>query len=242
MFATDFYTKATASKRPWTPTCGEADPLTPGAESTLRRCLALRVLELDVRSWLDDALTRENLPDPVVAALRANQSDEDRHDQVLNMAAKAYGWDPSPDDGGASVLRKLWEAHPDHPITKIAVLESSVFFVLLPLMRRFGGMTLRVVSRDISGDETAHAAIHRQLSADLGYTYAPSLDRLRKDTVAWVVETLQVEASPHGSPQCWIESSDSLLYRGVAPALRDTRRSTMPAFFEISNSKLPRYA
>ena len=237
-----FYLNATNQKRPWTPTCGAADPLTPGSESTLRRVLACRILELDVADWLGDALGRLALPDPVVAALNSNIADETRHDKVLNMAAAAYGWDPSPDDAQARALRDEWVNHPDHPITKAAVLESSVFFVLLPLLRRFGGMTLRVIARDISGDETSHAAIHRQLSKDLGYAYSPSLDRLRRRTIEWVVDELDIPDHDQGSRDIWLRSSDSLLERGVAPDLKNTRRSTMPAFFEISNDRLPRYA
>ena len=238
---THFYTTAIAQKRPWIPTVGSPDPVRPGAELCLRRCLALRVLELDVADWLEAELAATPLPEPVVQALRSNQADETRHDQVLNLAAQAYGWAGSADDHTASQLRQEWLAHPDHPITKAAVLESSVFFVLLPLLRRFGGVTLRVVARDISGDETVHAAVNRQLSADLGYRYAPSLARLRRRTVEWMVGPLAVSDDPWGTPGFWLEASDSLLERGLAPQLRDTRRASVTAFFEIPNDRLPRY-
>jgi hypothetical protein len=236
-----FYTETIARKRPWTPTVGDPDPVREGSELCLQRALACRILELDVADWLETELAWSQLPEPVAAALRSNQADEARHDQVLNMAAAAYGWDPSPEDATSQALRQEWLAHPDPPVVKAAVLESSVFFVILPLLRRFGGVTLRVVSRDISGDETAHAAVNRQLSADLGYTFSPSLSRLRRRTVEWIVEPLRVAGDPQGTPEFWLDCSDSLLERGTAPQLRDTRRASVLAFFEVDNGRIPKY-
>jgi len=235
-----FYTETVARKRPWTPTVGAPDPVREGSELCLQRALACRILELDVAGWLEEELSRSRLPEPVVAALRSNQADEARHDQVLNMAAAAYGWEHA-NEAEAKALRQEWLAHPDPPVVKAAVLESSVFFVILPILRRFGGVTLRVVSRDISGDETAHAAVNRQLSADLGYKFSPSLNRLRRRTVEWIVDPLRVAGDPQGTPEFWLDCSDSLLERGAAPQLRDTRRASMLAFFEVDNGRIPRY-
>jgi hypothetical protein len=235
-----FYTETVARKRPWTPTVGAPDPVREGSELCLQRALACRILELDVAGWLEEEMSRSRLPEPVVAALRSNQADEARHDQVLEMAAAAYGWEHA-GLAEARALRQEWLAHPDPPVVKAAVLESSVFFVILPIFRRFGGVTLRVVSRDISGDETAHAAVNRQLSADLGYKFSPSLNRLRRRTVEWIVEPLRVNGDPQGAPEFWLDCSDSLLERGAAPQLRDTRRASMLAFFEVDNGRIPRY-
>lgn len=237
----DWYRQVTEQKRKWSPVCGSPLPVREGSESVLGRILAARILELDVAAWLADGICRESLPDPVVAALQSNIADETRHDTVLAMADNAFGLTTEQDRRDAEAIKQEWECHPDHPITKAFVLENSVFFVILPFMRMFGDPNLRVVARDISGDETAHAAIHRQLAKDLGLTYSHSLDNLRRRTVQWIFDGLRITDSDKGSPDVWIQSSDSLLERGVASQLRETRRSVMPAFFETSNATLPKY-
>lgn len=238
----DFYTKQLSRKRPWTPVCGEAMPVTQGAETLLGRALSLRILELEVAEWLDEALKQTSLPQTAIDCLRSNIQDEERHDAVLGMAAAAYNLSTAQDDAEARAIHQRWLDHPDHPLTKAFVLENSVFFVILPILRIFGGVGLGIISADISGDESVHAAVHRQASVDMGYTYSPSLDRLRRDTVGWLVEGLAIpEAGRSGKPKRWLDASDSLLYNGGSD-LVETRRSIQPAFFEIANNALPSYA
>lgn len=113
------------------------------------------------------------------------------------------------------------------------MLENSVFFVILPLLRMFGGVGLGIISGDISGDESVHAAVHRQAAHDLGLTYSSSLDRLRRDTVGWLVDGLRIpEAGRSGKPQRWLDASDSLLYQGASD-LVETRRAIQPAFLKL---------
>jgi hypothetical protein len=127
-------------------------------------------------------------------------------------------------------------------LVKAYVLENSVFFVLLPLLRTFGGCGLGMISADISGDESVHAAVHRQCAKDMGYSYSPSLDHLRRDTVAWLVDGLQIpEAGRSGRSQRWLDASDRLLYEGCSDLI-ETRRGIQPAFFEIANDALPNYS
>ncbi|NES98387.1 MAG: ferritin-like domain-containing protein [Desertifilum sp. SIO1I2] len=238
----DFYTQQLARKRPWTPTCGERMATVPGAEQVLGRALALRILELEVAEWLDESLANTQLPDTAIACLRSNILDEQRHDLVLGMAAKTYPFATDRDDLEAQGIHRQWLDHPDHPLVKAFVLENSVFFVILPLLRTFGGVGLGIISADISGDESVHAAVHRQAAKDMGYTYSPSLDRLRRDTVAWLVDGLRIpEAGRSGRPQRWLEASDRLLYEGASDLI-ETRRGIQPAFFEIANNALPSYS
>jgi hypothetical protein len=240
-----FYARQIARKRVWEPVCGPATPVTPGAEETIGRCLCLRHLELDVQSWVNATRFTPDLP-VVPEALRCLElaaEEEQNHDKVLNLAAEKFASLISPQDEQTALqLRQAWVEHPDHPIVKAGVLESSVFFVLLPLLRLLSGSaTLRVISNDISNDETRHAAQNRQLAADLGYSWSPSLDRLRRDTVAWMVDKLQMPQHRLGQPEVWLQASDSLLERLEAPQLQDTRRPSYVAFFEQANSGLPIY-
>jgi hypothetical protein len=237
----DFYTQQLARKRPWTPTCGERMATIPGADQVLGRALALRILELEVAEWLDESLANTPLSDTAIACLRSNILDEQRHDMVLGMAAKVYPFATEQDEADAKAIHRQWLDHPDHPLVKAFVLENSVFFIILPLLRTFGGVGLGIISADISGDESVHAAVHRQAAKDMGYAFSSSLDRLRRDTVAWLVDGLRIpEAGRSGRPQRWLEASDRLLYEGASD-LVETRRGIQPAFFEIANTALPSY-
>lgn len=240
-----FYQNQINRKRAWKPVCGVKTPITPGAETVIGRCLTLRVLELDVKSWVDTVRNTPEFPlvPEAVRCLELASEEEKQHDLVLNMAAQRFGDLIShQDQQTAYQLQTLWREHPDHPIVKAGVLESSVFFVLLPILRLLSGSaTLRVISNDISADENRHAAQNRQMAIDLGYSWSPSLDRLRRETVAWMVETLNVPGHHLGNPQPWLQSSDTLLERMEAPLLMDTRRPSYIAFFEHANSGLPIY-
>lgn len=238
----DFYTQQLARKKPWTPMCGDRLPTMPEADQVLGRCLALRILELEVAEWLEDTLAKTELPSTAIKCLQSNIKDEQRHDTVLNMAASVYPLATESDTAEAAQIKQQWLSHPDHPLVKAFVLENSVFFVILPLLRTFGGVGLGIVSADISGDESVHAAVHRQAAKDLNYTYSTSLDRLRRDTVGWLVDGLRIpEAGRLGRSQKWLDASDNLLYNGASD-LVETRRGIQPAFFEIANNSLPSYS
>jgi len=240
-----FYQAQIDRKRIWRPVCGVSTPITPGAETTVGRALALRVLELDVQSWVNAVIHSPELPlvPEAIRCLQLAAEEEVNHDQVLNMAAERFAEMISTEDQQTAYqLQKLWQDHPDHPIIKAGVLESAVFFVVLPILRLLSGSaTLRIISNDISNDESRHAAQNRQMAIDLGYSWSPSLNCLRKDTVAWLVERLHIPNHRLGSPTVWLDASDSLLERMEAPQLADTRRPSYIAFFEQANSGLPVY-
>ena len=71
---------------------------------------------------------------------------------------------------------------------------------------------------------------------------SPSLDRLRKATINWVMQPLGESDSKYLNKKFWLDSSDSLMYQGKAEGLSETQRARMPAFFEHSNVNLPQYA
>ena len=235
------YDKLISRKRTWTPVQTTAGKLKEGAEEAIFRALALRQLELPVGDFIASGLKGE-VPEAAQEILKMNIIDEENHDRALGFAARAIGTDQTA-EREAAALTKAWEDHPDHTICKAMVLERSVFFVLLPFFRFCGDAGLRTISADISRDEQIHVATNSLVCRELGLSYSNSLDKLRKATVAWVMQPLQ-DTNPDKflSKKFWLDSSDRLMYEGRAPELSATRSARMPAFFEHSNVNLPQYA
>ena len=147
--------------------------------------------------------------------LLSNVTDEENHDLALNYIADAYGVDDKA-EAEALKLKEAWMAHPDHTVLKAMVAERAIFFVLLPFFRWNGDAGMRTVSADISRDEQIHVATNSLVCAELGLRPSPSLDKLRKATINWVMQPLGSNTK--------------------------TRYGRMPAFFEHSNVNLPSYA
>ena len=236
------YQKLIERKRKWTPVQTEAGKLMPGSEDAIFRALALRQLELPVGDFIKDSLKSE-VPEAARSILQMNITDEENHDLALGYVARSFGVDgTSAAEKEARALTKAWEDHPDHTICKAMVLERSIFFVLLPFFRFCGDAGLRTTSADISRDEQIHVATNSLVCAELGLSPSPSLDRLRKATINWVMQPLGDSDSKYLNKKFWLDSSDSLMYQGKAAGLAETQRARMPAFFEHSNVNLPSYA
>jgi hypothetical protein len=236
------YQKLIERKRKWTPVQTEAGKLMPGSEEAIFRALALRQLELPVGDFIKDSLKSE-VPEAARSILQMNITDEENHDLALGYVARSFGVDgTSAAEKEARALTKAWEDHSDHTICKAMVLERSIFFVLLPFFRFCGDAGLRTSSADISRDEQIHVATNSLVCAELGLSPSPSLDRLRKATINWVMQPLGDSDSKYLNKKFWLDSSDSLMYQGKAEGLSETQRARMPAFFEHSNVNLPQYA
>jgi hypothetical protein len=235
------YDQVIARKRKWTPVAVQAGKLVEGAEEAIRRALCLRHLELPVREFLQQGLEKDLPKTPGVReALLSNQLDEERHDQALNYVVAAHGTNPKAEAESQHIL-KAWLEAPEHPILKAAILERSVFFVILPFFRFNGDIGIRTTASDISRDEQCHTAIHSMVCSELGLKSTSSLNRLRRATVGWVVDALSSSENKYLDKDFWLRQSDSLYERGKAPDLSDTQRARMPAFFEASNTDLPQY-
>ena len=235
------YLQVVSRKRKWTPVAVQKGNLVPGSEDAIFRALALRSLELPVADFLRQGLEKE-LPKTagVVEALESNILDEERHDQAFRYVVAAHGSDPKAEAEGSHILRTWLEA-PEHPILKAAILERSVFFVLLPFYRFNGDIGIRTTAADISRDEQTHVAIHSMVCSELGLRSSPGLNRLRRATVGWMMDGLSSSSNKYLNKDFWMSQSDSLYERGKAPGLSDTQRARMPAFFEASNTDLPQY-
>jgi hypothetical protein len=235
------YLEVVSRKRKWTPVAVDKGEWVPGSEETLYRALALRCLELPVKDFLQQGLEKELPNKPgVIEALLSNQQDEDKHDLGLQYIINAHGVDQKAEREAQRILQ-AWIEAPEHPILKASILERSVFFVLLPLFRFTGDIGLRTLAADISRDEQTHVAIHGMVCHDLGLKSTKNLNRLRKATVAWVVDNLGTPENKWLNKDFWINQSDSLYTKGKAEGLTETQRSRMPAFFEASNVNLPAY-
>ena len=234
------YQKLLNRKRKWTPVQVEAGKVKDGAEVVIYLALAWRHMELPVGDFIKDALATE-VPEIARDLLLSNVTDEENHDVALGYIAKAYGVDEKA-EAEALKLRQAWIAHPDHTITKAMVAERAIFFVLLPLFRFTGDAGMRTTSADISRDEQIHVATNSLVHTELGYNISPSLDKLRKATINWVMQPLGDSQDKYLNKQFWLSSSDRLMYEGKAPELADTKAARMPAFFEHSNVNLPQYA
>ena len=233
------YQKLHNRKRTWTPVQTTAGKVKDGAEETIFRALAMRHMELPVGDFIEAAI--DEVPALSTDLLRSNIKDEENHDLALSYIANALGVDETA-EAEAIKLRDAWTAHPDHTILKAMVAERAIFFVLLPFFRFNGDAGLRTVSADISRDEQVHVATNSLLCRELGLTVSPSLDRLRKATINWVMQPLKQSEDKYLNKQFWLDQSDSLMYSGKAEGLLDTQRARMPAFFEHANPNLPQYA
>ena len=234
------YEKLLSRKRTWTPVQTTAGKLKEGAEETIYRALAIRHMELPVGDFIKDALKNE-VPEMARDLLLSNIKDEENHDLALGYIANAIGVDEKAEQE-AMRLRDAWTSHPDHTILKALVAERAIFFVLLPFFRFCGDAGLRTVSADISRDEQVHVAANSLVARELNLTVSPSLDKLRKATINWILQPLGNSPDKYLDKKFWLDASDRLMYEGKAPELADTKRARMPAFFEHANPNLPQYA
>ena len=198
-------------------------------------------MELPVGAFITEGLEKD-VPDHARELLEDNVKDEIRHDTALQYIVNAHGADENAEKE-ALLLRKAWEEHPDHTITKALVAERAIFFVLLPFFRFNGDGATRTVSADFSRDEQIHVATTSLVCGELGLSPSKSLDKLRKATINWIFQPLRNDATDrYLNKKFWLDQSDNLMYAGKTEGLVDTKRARVPAFFETSNSDLPSYA
>ena len=235
------YDKLFSRKRKWSPVKPTVGKLKEGAEETIKRALAIRHMELPVGTFITEGLEK-NVPDNARALLIDNVKDEERHDLALGYYVDALGADEQA-ELEAMRLRDAWIAHPDHTITKALVAERAIFFVLLPMFRFNGDAALRTISADISRDEQIHVGANSLVCRELGLRPSPSLDKLRKATINWILQPLGINTvDKYLDKKFWLDASDRLMYEGKAPEFSETQRARMPAFFEHANTNLPKYA
>ena len=235
------YQKLIERKRTWTPVKPIKGEIKEGAEETIKRALAVRHMELPVGEFIREGLEKE-VPSLARELLESNVKDEIKHDLALQYIVDAHGADEKA-ESEALKLRDAWISHPDHTITKALVAERAIFFVLLPFFRFNGDAAMRTVSADISRDEQIHVGSNTLVCAELGLSASPSLDKLRKATINWILQPLGTNTyDKYLDKKFWLDASDRFMYEGKAPEFSDTKAARMPAFFEHDNTNLPQYA
>ena len=235
------YDKLMDRKRKWSPVKPTKGEFKEGAEEAIKRALSIRHMELPVGSFITEALEK-SVPDNARELLESNVKVEEKHDLALGYIADIYSVNDI-DEKEGKLLRDAWINHPDHTILKALVAERAIFFVLLPFFRFNGCAALRTVSADISRDEQIHVGSNSLVCAELGLSASPSLDKLRKATINWVMQPLGINTTDkYLDKNFWLDASDRLMYEGKAPEFFDTKRARMPAFFEHANTNLPKYA
>ena len=236
------YEKLLNRKRTWTPVQTTKGKFKNGAEETIYRALAIRHMELPVGDFIQDSLSE--IPKLSRELLESNIKDEIKHDLALGYITNAHGVDDQA-EAEALRLRDAWMSHPDHTVLKAMIIERAIFFVILPFFRFNGDAGLATVSADISRDEQVHVASNSLVCTELGLTPSPSLDKLRKATINWIMQPLKVggiDSDRYLDKKFWLDASDRLMYEGKAPQLATTKAARMPAFFEHDNRNLPQYA
>ena len=235
------YDKLLDRKRKWSPVQPTAGKLKEGSEETILRALSIRHMELPVGAFIREGLEK-SVPENARKLLESNVEDEERHDLALGYIAKAHNVNEQ-DEKEGKLLRDAWINHPDHTITKALVAERAIFFVLLPFFRFNGDAAIRTVSADISRDEQIHVGANSLVCTELGLSPSPSLDKLRKATINWILQPLGINTTDkYLDKKFWLDASDRLMYEGKAPEFSETQRARMPAFFEHANTNLPQYA
>ena len=228
-------------KRKWSPVKPTVGVIKDEAKATIGRALAARHLELPVGAFITEGLEK-TVPNNARKLLEDNVKDEERHDLALGYYADAFGTNEKEEKEG-KLLRDAWINHPDHTIAKALVAERAIFFVLLPFFRFNGDAALRTISADISRDEQIHVGANSLVCRELGLRPSPSLDKLRKATINWIVKPLGINTTDrYLDKNFWLDASDRLMYEGKAPEFSETQRARMPAFFEHANTNLPKYA
>lgn len=235
-----FYNTLLSRKRTWSPVAPTFGEVSPGSEDAMARALSLRALEIPVGEFIKDACKKE-IPEGSRDLLESNIVDEERHDLALRLVAESVkDYLPNYDEEAAKIC-KAWIDTPEHPVMKAMILERGIFFVILPMFRFMGNAGMRTTSADISRDEQAHVACNSYFCNQLGIKMTPNLDKMRRATISWVVQNLNIHDNKWGNKDFWIKQSDNLIYKGYTEGLDDTKRARMPAFFEMSNSNLPKY-
>jgi hypothetical protein len=116
------YTKIVQKKRSWTPLQVTKGAFAEGSEETMKRCLALRTLELPVKEMLQQGLEKDLPDDPgVIPALQSNMLDEDKHDQGFDYVVQAHGVDEKA-EREAAMIRKAWLEAQSIPFSRLQFL------------------------------------------------------------------------------------------------------------------------
>jgi hypothetical protein len=237
------FTLLNSRRRPWQPNSPKPNSETSKGTETISRCLALTNLEPAVATFINSGLDRSDttkLSPELISALKTNVQDETKHEVALLNARSAMVDYNSIYQYQANDICQKWLDLPDNPIVTAAVLENSIFFLILPIYSLFGHVSLQLTAADISQDERLHVIYHREAAMRLGVKPSKELNRLRLETVEWISQGI-AELGEKWNLDRMIRNSNSLLQRGVSDLI-ETKAAMVAAPFELSNNSLSMYS
>ena len=236
------WNKLESGRRAWQPNEPISEKSRAGA--TISRCLALTPLEPAVAGFISDGLSKADLKklgEDCIHTLRLNILDEEKHELALTRAKTAMvDYNPSYEKEALELIQ-AWQDLPDPEIVKAAVLENSIFFLILPLYSLFGGTALSISSNSISSDERIHVASHRTAAQLLGIKPSKAMNSLRLETVRFIGADIDEEIGDRWTLERLYRNSDSLLKRGVSD-LVETQASVVLAPYEINSQHFDKYS
>ena len=238
-----FWSDVNALRSSWQVVEPEENSFISEFPETISRAICLRHLELPVKQFIQQGIDSSDAykigPDGLASLVR-NQEDEDRHDIALSNCFKAMrNFNPKYTLEASSIIQE-WLDLDVNPITKTAVLENSVFFIILPIFNKYGFSPLRETSRDISRDERIHVITHRKAAQLLNSPPTKALNALRIKTVDWLTQSMDTEIEA-GLKDKYMLSSYNLLTKGIS-SLDESKTVTGVAFFEKPNNHISKYS
>jgi hypothetical protein len=83
-------------------------------------------------------------------------------------------------------------------------------------------------------DEIVHVAANTEACKNMKLTPSKHCARLSRQTAIWLTDGLNIKcAGDKGLQEFWVNQSIQLFKEGKADGLKNTKRSRIPAFFEI---------
>ncbi len=239
---TDFYTKLLQERQSWIPVVLPKEEFRTNeycVPETVQKVFASSGLEIPVGAYIGEATKKEiALPKSAIALLKSNIKDETIHDRQFQLAMQTYPVKESFKQE-SKVIVKAWNEHPDHTLSKAKELETGVLLILQSILRYFGGQALDRMASDISQDEWRHLQTNWSVCEELNLKSSPSLLRLVRDTLDWVVSGLSY---PSIDANFWHRQSSLMVENGEAPEMESLFNWTgQVAFFEVNNRHLSFY-
>jgi hypothetical protein len=238
------------AKRNWSVMPIQSGNCVPGAEKTVQKALQARLLELPVGEWIKEGARREKrwLSEDGLRLLASNFKDEQKHDEQLdycyrNLSLCDQETKAEIEKESQEIIQKWFKmGEKYHPILVTWIAEQSVFFPVLTIYRRLGGVQLANVASEISRDEAIHARTNGTMSKMLGQQITPELDDLRQETMEWLTSDLDGTIDGiYGQQKSYLDQSYKLLHEGKYIEFKDTSAAIMVGFFETHRSHIPRY-
>lgn len=247
--STSFFQTILNKKRCWIPSDYQYVPVSNGADELLNRALAVRVLELDVGSFIKEASKRDLPVDEYGKELMiSNADDEDIHDLALNKLAASLPWDYDFEIvyQYKNALLDLGKTH--HPVLMAGSIELGIFLVVLPILKFLGTAPMKIVATDIIGDEKVHVATNSFICKKLNLRPSKQIKELTADVVNWITEPLRTQPlnvsdnlQKFADADFWMKQSASLLEKGVCAETEITKGTAVLAFFETNKNNQPIY-